>query len=67
MAVEKFVGRDCELSTTGADAAGQALDPWKVTGALLRQLGPALEAGGTQVWSRDARSRSNWGGGSGSA
>ncbi len=43
MAQPKYGGRDCELSTTGVDARGNSLDPWKVTCRVLDELGPASQ------------------------
>ncbi|MBC8875239.1 MAG: proteasome accessory factor PafA2 family protein [Planctomycetes bacterium] len=57
MAIPKRGGRDCEFSTTGVDAAGRSIDPWKVTRNILRQIGPALAAYGAKAWSRQTRSR----------
>ncbi len=57
MAIPKSGGRDCELSTTGVDADGRSIDPWKVTREILRQIGPALASYGVKVWSRRSRSQ----------
>ncbi len=43
MGVPKFLGRDCELSTTGVDALGRGIDPWVVTQAVLERIGAAFE------------------------
>lgn len=51
MPVKKFLGRDCELSTTGRSSDGRAIDGWKVTRALLAQLPTVLEDAGATVWS----------------
>ncbi|MCO6456008.1 MAG: proteasome accessory factor PafA2 family protein [Pirellulaceae bacterium] len=51
MALPKYGGRDCELSTTGVDADGRAIDSWTVTRHVLRQLAPALNDRDVTVWS----------------
>ncbi len=53
MAVKKYLGGDCELSTTGIDADGGSLDSWTVTHAVLRQIKHAAEGLGVTAWSRD--------------
>lgn len=56
MPVKKFIARDCELSTTGYDNEGRALDSWVVTQKVLRQIGPALASRSAVTWSgSDAR------------
>lgn len=54
MAVEKFLGRDCELSGTGIRADGEALDPWDVTRRVLSRIPASLQTWGTPVWNRSA-------------
>ena len=56
MAIKKFIGRDCELSTTGTDDEGGALDSWTVARAVLRQLERAAQDSQTTVCSPS----SNW-------
>lgn len=51
MPAKKFIARDCELSTTGQDHSGRAIDGWQVTRSLLSQLPAALADVGTTVWS----------------
>jgi len=51
MAVAKYGGRDCELSTTGLDADGHAIDSWKVTRSILDEIDPALGDFGSLAWS----------------
>ncbi len=50
MAVPKYGGRDCELSTTGQDANGKMIDPWAVTQNVLRHIGDAVRQFGGVVW-----------------
>jgi hypothetical protein len=52
MAVPKYGGRDCELSTTGVDPSGAAVDCCLVTSRVLAAMGPALAALGIRTWSR---------------
>ena len=52
--VVKYLGRDCELSTTGIGADDQAIASWNVVRAILAQIGPAFRAQGAEVWSGDA-------------
>jgi Pup amidohydrolase len=52
MAEKKYIGRDCELSTTGIDAEGRSLDSWDVTRAVLRQIDRAGSEAQTTVWAR---------------
>jgi hypothetical protein len=62
MVIPKFMGRDNELSSTGWDGEGEALDSWKVTQAVLAQMEPAFATWGKRVWTR-ASGRSYSGGG----
>jgi len=55
MAEKKYLGRDCELSTTGIDADGGSLNSWTVTSAVLRCIKRAAADAQVTVWSRDAR------------
>ncbi|MBN1852628.1 MAG: proteasome accessory factor PafA2 family protein [Pirellulales bacterium] len=55
--VVKYLGRDCELSTTGVDADGQALASWNVASRILEQIGPVFRAHGAEVWSREIASK----------
>jgi proteasome accessory factor A len=61
--VPKALGRDCELSTSGVDARGRALDPWHVTRAVLDHVGTAFAPRGFDVWRADRRRSgpSSWG------
>ena len=66
MAIPKFMGRDCELSTSGVDARGRALQPWDVTRAVLDHIDAAFQPYGTRTWSRprgwgDALGPAAWG------
>jgi pup-ligase protein len=51
--VVKYMGRDCELSTTGLGLDGQAVTNWNVVRDILAQIGPALRARGAVVWCGD--------------
>lgn len=53
MALPKFIGRDCELSTTGISPEGRALDPWEVTKEILHHIDAAFEPLGRSTWSRE--------------
>ena len=55
MVTKHFVGRDCELSSTGVDARGEAIHPWDVTRAVLSHIGAAFEESGRKAWSRNDR------------
>lgn len=60
--VDKFLGRDCELSSTGLDARGGPIPPWDVTCAVLREIDAAFEPHGTRSWSRPGfEQRRAWG------
>lgn len=66
MAIPKFMGRDCELSTSGVDARERALQPWDVTRAVLDHIDAAFQPYGTRTWSRprgwsDAHGSASWG------
>lgn len=66
MSVPKYVGRDCELSTTGSDSAGRPLPQFEVARAVVRKVGAAYAPYGTEVWTQQSdRSTSTWGGRSG--
>ncbi|MGD9857873.1 MAG: hypothetical protein AB7U20_23260, partial [Planctomycetaceae bacterium] len=47
--IPKYLGRDCELSTTGVDAQGGSIDPGRVTREVLRHIPDTLAAQGTGV------------------
>ncbi len=50
MIVPKFLGRDCELSTSGSDAAGEPIKAWDVSRAVIENVDAAYEPYGTKVW-----------------
>jgi len=52
MALPKYMGNDCELSTSGVDARDQAIPSWDVTRAVLDHIDAAFEPYGTRTWSR---------------
>ena len=58
--VPKVLGRDAELSTTGIDPEGRAIDPYDVATAILDQVEPTLLAHDVRTWrpyeDRNARS-----------
>jgi len=47
----KYLGRDCELSTTGVDADRRAVSSWEVTRRVLAQIDAAFAPLGTRTWS----------------
>lgn len=49
----KFLGRDCELSTSGSGPQGHSVDSWRVTRAVLDQIPRALAASGATSWKRN--------------
>jgi hypothetical protein len=51
--VVKYVGRDCELSTTGLGGTDRAMASWQVVRGVLEQIGPVFRGHGGEVWSRD--------------
>ncbi len=51
--VINYLARDCELSTTGIGADGQAIASWNVVRPILAQIGPVFRAQGAEVWSGD--------------
>jgi Pup amidohydrolase len=55
MVVKKYLGRDCEFSTTGINASGGSVDSWSVARAVLRQIQRASQSMGATVWSHDSR------------
>jgi hypothetical protein len=57
MALPKYGGRDSELSTTGVDGCGQAMDAWQVSREILARLPAALQPRGVKVWSHPAWQR----------
>lgn len=59
--VPKFVGRDCELSTTGIDHAGVRVPSWEVTQRSLDHIDAAFEPFDTCTWARPARARTGYG------
>ncbi len=58
--VVKFVGRDCELSTTGIDGRGQAIPSWTVAQRVLGAIDTAFVRVGGNVWRRRTRRDSSW-------
>jgi proteasome accessory factor A len=54
MGIPKYLGRDCELSTTGIDPDGRRIDPWDVTQAVLARIPEVFAPRPT--WTR----RSTW-------
>ena len=52
MATPKYIGRDAELMTAGADANGRPLQQWQVVKALLARVGAAFEPFGGEPWSQ---------------
>jgi len=61
MAEPKYVGRDCELSTTATTADGRPIDPYVVTNHILRELPGALEKLGAVVWTASQRNGGAYG------
>ena len=57
--VIKYLGRDCELSTTGIGADGQPITSWNVIRAVLEQIDPVFHAYRAKVWSEDISRRGN--------
>lgn len=53
--IPKFLGRDCELSTTGINGAGEAIEPGQVTREVLRHIADALQARGIPVFAEQGR------------
>jgi hypothetical protein len=53
--LEKFLGRDCELSTTGIDADGNSIEAGEVTRRVLRQIAVVLAAHGIPVFKEQSR------------
>ena len=51
MAIAKFGGRDCELSTTGVDADGQSIESWDATRRILDKIPASLADHGSVAWS----------------
>jgi hypothetical protein len=62
MPIQKFAGRDCELSTTGIDPGGVAIKPWDVTRAVLERIGAAFEPFGLRAWNEDVPRGASGGG-----
>ena len=60
MPEKKYIGRDCELSTTGIDPEGRSLDSWSVTRAVLPKIESAARSAHATVWSQ-TNHRSNAG------
>jgi len=60
--ISKSIGRDCELSTTGIDSAGSAIEPWSVTRSVLDHIDAAFEPLGTATWSRSYQGYGGYGG-----
>jgi proteasome accessory factor A len=68
MPLPKYIARDAELLTAGADPEGQPMAPWEATRRLLARVDAAFERYGARVWSQHARgphdahwSSSGWG------
>ena len=59
--VPKFVGRDCELSTTGIDGAGVRIPNWEVTQRALDHIDAAFAPHGKRTWARPARALTGYG------
>lgn len=59
--VPKFVGRDCELSTTGIDRAGARVPSWEVTQRALDHIDAAFVPLGRRTWARPARALTGYG------
>lgn len=57
MLIRKFLGRDCELSTTGIDADRRSIAPWQVTQRVLAHVDAAFSPFGTRCWSLQADER----------
>jgi len=51
MAIPKYLGFDCELSTSGLDAAGRPLQPIDATREILARIDATFEPDGTATWS----------------
>lgn len=60
MIVRKYIGRDCELSTTGLDPEGHTVQPGDVTRAVLDGIGAAFEPHGLSPWHRQGSWYSSW-------
>ncbi|MGA2034645.1 MAG: proteasome accessory factor PafA2 family protein [Thermoguttaceae bacterium] len=67
MPIPKFVGDDCELSTTGRGPDGQQLGGMEVTYALLDHIGEAFLPYGLQVWTDRPHGNQSWQNGYGGA
>lgn len=59
MPIPKFLGFDCELSTSGLDRDGRPLAPIDATRGILARIDAAFERSGASTWSR-ARSGSGY-------
>ena len=64
MAIPKYGGRDNELSTTGIDADGRALNPWHVTRAILDAIPAALAVYNAEVWNGNRQQQNPYSGNS---
>lgn len=53
--IPKFLGRDCELSTTGVDEHGRSIEPGYVTQAVLRQIPRVLASRDIAVYAESSR------------
>jgi len=62
MAVPKYMARDAELLTAGADAEGRAIPQWQVTQRLLAHVGAAFAGRQAQPWSAGSGTQSCYGG-----
>jgi len=56
MAIRKFVGDDCELSTTGSQPDGRPLGGLEITYVILDWIGAALRPHGLKAWAGDRNS-----------
>ena len=57
MAIPKYLGFDCELSTSGLDREGRTMSPHDATCGILAHIDTAFEPHGAETWSR----RQGWG------
>jgi hypothetical protein len=53
--IPKYLGRDCELSTTGIAHDGRSIEPGEVTRCVLQQIGAAQEQHGIRVFTERSR------------
>ncbi|MBI4881880.1 MAG: proteasome accessory factor PafA2 family protein [Planctomycetes bacterium] len=63
MAVMKYAGRDCELSTSGRTASGEALPAFEAAREIVRRVEAAYEGRAGGVWTQQPlASTQRWGG-----